>query len=215
MILITLTLILIFSQNLFAEGKSYVLEIKAGKHFVQEGKIGVFSFKTTPQMVFWVESEDGEYKKTIWMTRRFAKQEWAGQSYDKNKIFREYTFPRWVYVFKDNLPTKNKPLPDSVTGASPKSDAKINISIPEVKNKRLILFFEVNNSFDGNEFYPNGTLYDGQPSLIYTALFDEKSDVIELNLKYKTTLNGESIEDLKGITTAKEIINKVRILKAN
>ncbi|MCX7820807.1 MAG: hypothetical protein N2258_03935 [Brevinematales bacterium] len=203
---------LFLAQQIFAA--DFVLNIEVGKHFVQTGKIGIFSFTTTPQMVLWVESEDGKYKETIWMTRRFAKQDWAGQSYDKNKIYREYTFPRWVYVFKDNLPTKNKPMPDSVTGASPKSSTKINIKLPI--DKKLILYFEVNNAFDENESYPMGKLYDGQPSLVYTAVIDSDfKDKIELKLKYKTNLKGELIENLDGITTAKEIISKVEILKSN
>ncbi len=206
-------LVLLFLVQ-FSFATDFILNIETGKHFVQEGKIGIFSFKTTPQMVLWVESEDGKYKETIWMTRRFAKQDWAGESYDKNKIFREHTFPRWVYVFKENLPTKNKPLPDSITGASPKKSTKIPIKLPT--DKKLIIYFEVNNSFDENEHYPLGNLYDGQPSLVYTAILEPGfKGKIELKLKYKTNLKGELIENMDGITTAKEIINKIEISKAN
>lgn len=207
-------LVFLFLSFQFLFAADFILNIEAGKHFVQQGKIGIFSFKTTPQMVLWVESEDGKYKETIWMTRRFAKQDWAGQSYDKNKIFREYTFPRWVKVFKDNLPTKNKPLPDSVTGASPKASTKVSIKLP--MDRKLIVYFEVNNAFDENEFYPMGTLYDGQPSLVYEAVLEPNfKEKIELKLKYKTNLKGDLTENLEGITTAKEIISKVEILKAD
>jgi len=195
----------------FSNVKNGTLNIIAGKNFNQPFKFGAFSFTTTPQMVLWVESEDGKFKKTVWMTRRFAKQDWVGEKYDPNKTFREYSFPRWMLQFKDVAPTKNKQLPDAVSGASPKSNAKIKVSLPN--DRKLILFFEVNNSFDENEFYPNEKLYNGQPSLIYTETLEPNfKGIIELKLKYKTTLDGKLIENLEGITTASNILNKVELI---
>lgn len=206
--------IFLFIINLKTLHSAEFLNIIKGPYFYQKSKIGLFSFTTTPQMVLWIESEDGNFKKTLYITKKFGKQEWGNQFYDKNKTFREYTFPFWCNRFKNELPTKNKPLSDSITKATPKDSFKTEIYLPENKNKkRFIFFFEVNNSFDENEFYPLDNLYNGQPSLVYSGILEPNfKGNIELKLIYKTNISGEIIPNFSDITTAKEIISKVEII---
>ncbi|HOJ64752.1 MAG TPA: hypothetical protein PLE45_10065 [Spirochaetota bacterium] len=201
---------LIFINRINAIERIGYLNIIVGKNFNQKAKIGLFSFKTTPQIAFWLESEDETYKKTIYITKRFAKQEWQGAIYDKNKTFREYALPLWGKKFKENLPTKNNPLSDSITMASPTKDTKVKFSLPS--DKTVILFLEVNNSFDYNEFYPEDRLYNGQPSLVYTAKIQpDFKGKVELILTYKTDLQGNLSKNLNDITTAKEILKRVEV----
>jgi len=187
------------------------LNIFIGENFIQNAKIGIISFNTTPQIAFWLESEDRSYKKTIYITKKFAKQEWDGVIYDKNKIFREYSLPAWVSRFKNELPTKNNPLSDSITMASPKKDTKIQFTFPI--DKKIILFLEVNNSFDYNKYYPKDKTYNGQPSLIYTGMIEPNfKGTLELKLSYKTDFSGKMLSDLSDITTAKNILKRVEII---
>ncbi len=190
------------------------LNVTIGPNFFQKAKIGLISFTTIPQMVLWLESEDQSFKKTLYMTNKFGKQEWGGAFYYKNKTFREYTFPLWCKRFKNELPTKNNPLNDTITKATPKNSFKTEILLPkEIEKKRCILYFEVNNSFDENKFYPMNNLYNGQPSLVYVGTLEPAfKGNLELKLTYKTTLAGDIIKDLSDITTAKEIISKVEII---
>lgn len=195
--------------SLYCKDRFCYLTIISGKNYNQNAKIGILSFKTIPQIAFWIESEDGSFKKTIYITKRFAKQIWNG-FYDKNKTFREYALPLWCKRFKEILPTYNKPLSDSVTMASPKSDSTFEFLIPE--DKVVILFLEVNNSFDYNDSYPEDQSYNGQPSLIYTAKIPVSfKGKIELKLTYKTDFNGNVFTDLNNITTAKDILKRVEV----
>ncbi len=205
------SLLSLFNQAFGAQTVSAVLKIEAGPHFKQSGKIGPLKITTTPQMVLWVESKDGSYKKTIWMTRKFAAQEWAGQRYDADKVFRESTFTRWLRQFPGEWPSRNRPLPDSVTGASPQGDHSVSLSIPA--GQPLVIYLEVNNAFDENKSFPNGSIMDGQPGVVYTAEWDGKKGAnLELRLQFWSSPEGVLKKDLHSLTTAKNILKKVQLL---
>ncbi len=208
-IIFILFILVIYTRSYTDSTKNQLhLVIKAGEYFQSTGKIGPKKLNTTPQIAIWVESEDGSQRQTLWMTKKFAKQLWAGQSYDTSKVFRGYTFPRWISRFPEQVPTSEKPLPDSVTGASPYSDLELDLLLPGAGKWKI--FLEANNAFDENENYPNGQLKDGQPSVVYSGWVDSsRKGKTVLTLTGWVDSQGNIQQDVSKLTTALHIFKTI------
>jgi hypothetical protein len=123
-------------------------------------------------------------------------------------------------------PPPGEPLPDGITGATPKENFyfKTNeLGIDGLQSFRIMI--EVNVAFDENEFYSEydfledslyhgGTGLLGQPSLIYGTMVTRQ----DLETYYVLSLlghghhsgkTGELITDMKTITTAKYIVERI------
>ena len=110
--------------------------------------------------------------RTLFVTRRTARDEWEGQS------FVPVALPYWVTRYqrefgRDRGPTVQDPLPDAVTGATPKGSFSHAFAVGKGE---WSLYLEVNVSGDYNEHYQrvdvDGGVEDfgnGQPSLVYRA----------------------------------------------
>jgi hypothetical protein len=124
------------------------------------------------------------------------------------------------------MPTKDNPLPDAITAASPAGDFRLLTRVPD-EAKRLIIKAEVNNSADFNDAYPkNATRGDpnysggewgsGQPSIVYAAAVDLSSGPGTCELRpighgSPDGRDGELDPDLSTLTTAKGIIKAITV----
>jgi hypothetical protein len=125
-----------------------------------------------PQFALWLENDSTGAVRTLFVTRRTASDDWEGQSSVPASL------PYWVTRYQREFgrqsgPTSQDPLPDAVTGATPKLTFSHAF---EVEEGDWSLFLEVNVSGDYNEHYQrvvtDGALADfgaGQPSLVYRA----------------------------------------------
>lgn len=125
-----------------------------------------------PQFALWLENDSTGAVRTLFVTRRTAGDEWEGQSAVPASL------PYWVTRYqrefgRERGPTSQDPLPDAVTGATPKHSFSHAF---EVEEGEWSLYLEVNVSGDYNEHYQrvvtDGVLADfgaGQPSLVYRA----------------------------------------------
>jgi hypothetical protein len=221
-----------------------VLEVREGVHYMHRLKVmPLIRVKNHPQMVAWCETADGEFLTTLFITRRTATQSWRGAPGDptpKEEIRRKESLPVWshrrgkVYTDGLHLPTREEPMPDTVTGATPTSGFTIRTQLPAGLEK-VAVYFEVNNSTDFNETYtedaaPGSDTYSGgewgsgQPSLVYRAVLDpadlpvSAGGAVSLELLGRSTPDGSTGEihgELSGITTAFDIIEDITISGAN
>ena len=217
-------------------GKDIRLYIEAGEHWVHRFEAGSVSIKTTPQIAVWVEDLEGNYRDTLYVTRKTATQKWRGKAgpyEEKGNIRRKASLPYWAHRrgirYDDGLllPTKKDALPDSITSASPKESFQLRSSVGKDLDNFMI-FVEINNSTDFNEYYTRdaepgdalfsgGSFGSGQPSVIYSATI-EKNDSIkeyELQLTGHSSPNGESGQlytDVSKLTTAKHIAGKIAVI---
>ena len=119
---------------------------------------------------------------------------------------------------------------DAVTAPTPKSDFRVTTTLPAT-GEEIVVYFEVNNSADFNESYradsakgtnsySGGEWGSGQPALVYSARFapislrDGEARPVVLELTGRSSADGSSGEiysDLTGVTTAREIVEEVRI----
>lgn len=217
------------------EAVPVVLNVAAGEHFMHKLKVMPFvRVKNYPQMAAWCETEDGQFVSTLFITERVATQNWRGAPADPTPtedIRREESLPAWshrhggTYADGTHMPTREEPMPDAVTTATPKAGFDVYTELPPGYDT-LWVYFEVNNSTDFNEFYPEdaprgskaysgGPWGSGQPALVYGARIEvDALDTAELELLGHSSPDGSDgrvHEDTSRITTAAAILEGVSL----
>ncbi len=189
-----------------------------------------------PLMALWAEDVKGNYLETFYVAQSIGKGVYQKTSNDdKGKWLpgpnrRPATLPYWAHKrgVKESdglyLPTPQTAMTDAVTGATPKQDFRIIAkptlaSFPRVFN----LLFEINQSWDWNEYWSNTKYTDdreyrtsSQPSLVYSASINLDSGVVEYHLNpighgHYAGKDGVLYTDLSTLTTALEIAKKISV----
>lgn len=184
--------------------------------------------KNQPQIAIWIEDPDGNYLSTIFVTHKIATQSWKMSGGNRRKE----ALPHWSYSrgvqYDDGLylPTKDRPLTDGISGATPRGSFEIKLH-PTDKLKRFRIKIEVNHSTDFNDYYPEsategdknysgGKLGSGQPAVVYSADIDLRGG----KRSFKAALighsspdgsSGEIYSDTSGLTTALDIVKSITI----
>lgn len=218
------------------------ISVAAGEHFTHKLRVmPLIRVSNAPQMVAWCEAPDGEFLTTLFVTDRIATQSWRGAPADPSpteSIRRPESLPVWSHrrgeVYADGLPvpTRENPMPDAVTTATPKADFEMATLLPE-GYETLVVYFEVNNSADFNEFftadadeteanYSGGEWGSGQPALVYRTevhMPDIRArEPVALELVGHSSPDGSTgaiTKNLETITTAEEIVESVRLMVGN
>ena len=174
-------------------------------------------FGESPQVSIWVEDVERKYLKNVYVTQRTWTDDWVG------KVHCEVALPYWksrLNLFN----VKSDSFSDDVEGvssATSKSDIiKTGAHLDE--NIKWRYFIEVNISGDYNEFYRsylhNGipdTEGNGQPSIIYSGTLNLENGGHSLpellGCTHQTAKIDSLVTDLSGITTARNIFEKIEI----
>lgn len=182
------------------------------------------TIKNTPQIAIWTEDMDGNYLTTIYVSKKIATQGWLLSGGNPRKE----ALPYWSHRFKTRYqpPTKNNPLPDAVTGATPSDNFTVKF-IPFTKHTPFVIKAEFNHSTDFNTFYPEsaenedpgysgGKEGSGQPAVVYLAVIDLRSDkkTFKFDLIGHSSPdgnNGELYQDLSTLTSAKAIVKGMTV----
>jgi hypothetical protein len=221
----------------FEDGRAITIEVTAGEHFIHDMKIGKFlTIHNPPTTAFWIEDMDGNYIETLFITEKAGTEGWKktpGEEPTGTDSRRPGSLPTWGYrwgvVAPDGvyLPTKDDPMPDAVTSASPKVSYTLITVIPG-DLERCVVYAEFNNSTDFNDYYRsdltpgepgyNGNEFTGgQPAVVYATEVDltsgETAFVMELvGCSSPDGSDGELSDDMSHLTTAKDIVEKVTII---
>jgi hypothetical protein len=120
------------------------------------------------------------------------------------------------------LPTPQNPIPDAITGATPRNNFVIHTRIkPELQKFKIMM--EINQTWDWNNHWHNNLHPDDeeyktscQPALVYMAQVDLSNPDSVFELKpighsHYSGKTGELYPDLSTFTTALEIVNRVTI----
>jgi hypothetical protein len=184
--------------------------------------------KNAPQIAIWTEDLDGNFLSTIYISEKLAKQSWTAAGGNRRKE----SLPCWSYAqgkqYADGLylPTKNEPLPDAVTGATPKGSFTKNIPMSE-NRKQFVVKCEFNHSTDFNEYYPKdakegdtnysgGKMGSGQPAIVYQAVVDLTNGQQEFKMELighssPDGSDGKIYPDTSKLTTALDIVKKITV----
>ena len=214
-------ILLIIIQGLIS--KELKLHIYPGGEWNHSFKMGLMTIHTTPQFAVWLEDSSGNYLATLNVTLRSAKSKYRGA-----KESRPSALPIWAHKravlseYNNFMPSKNLQLPDAITSASPLSDTTLLIYIPDSLIENVeILYFEINQSMDFNEYYSEGALpntpnfsnsVNGQPSLLYKCVIYNNMSHQSMSLQGcgdPTGGTGNLNTELSNITTALSIIDSL------
>ncbi|MBN2510755.1 MAG: hypothetical protein JXB03_10775 [Spirochaetales bacterium] len=205
-------------------GGDLVITVNPGEEWLHR-----FSFfkKNTPTFAVWLEDENGQYLDTLFATRKIATEGWIFNNGNK----RIESLPVWSHLQNTDgqdlptLPTKDRPLPDSITGATPKNETHIIVR-PHNPGRPLYIFLEINHSTDFNQYWPEnaqeggpqwtgGSGGSGQPSLVYRALIDPSDEgpwILELvGHGSPDGSSGMIYPDVSSITSALYIIDSITV----
>ncbi|MEA3286340.1 MAG: hypothetical protein U9Q77_03045 [Candidatus Marinimicrobia bacterium] len=176
------------------------------------------NFGEPPQMALWLENENASEIRTLWVSNRLARGIWVG------KVVCPTALPYWISRREletgGEIPSFLKPLPDGITGATPKDKLSIYTQVPPGSNWRY--FLELNVSGDYNESFtasqPNGEPDpdgNGQPSLVYSGRLKAETGWVD-----STVLIGRTEQavvpsmlnhDLVSITSASQVLRKLEV----
>lgn len=180
----------------------------------------IIPMKLTPQMAVWLESADGQFIGTIYVTEKAARGNWRG---GKN-VSRPEALP--VYFHRADLDRNSNEAADTVSGATPKKgdeDSQTWTGRFSLAAGEYRIMAEVNSSFDYNSNYPEqDENVNGQPSLVYAAGFeiDESGEELQVRGQREFDLqpvghgdaagqSGVISPGLSGMTSALDMLERV------
>lgn len=187
-----------------------------------------------PLMVAWIEDMEGNYLQTIYIAESIGKGVFKHGDPSTGRwmpgpVRRPAALPYWGHQrgirAADGyyLPAQDDPMPDGVTGPTPKANFVIHAKVPQENMRQFRVLFEVNQSWDWNEYWTNDKfpgdkqyMSSSQPALVYEAVVDIDSSMNEFELQpighsHWAGRNGKLYEDLSTITTALEITKSVKL----
>jgi len=181
-----------------------------------------------PQIAIWTEDMDGNFLSTVYVSKKLAKQSWMAAGGNRRKE----SLPCWSHAqgkqYPDGLylPTKDEPLPDAITGATPKESFTTNLQMDDTV-RQFIVKCEFNHSIDFNEYYPKdakegdenysgGKMGSGQPAVVYEAIVDLDAGQKEFRAKLighssPDGTDGKIYPDVSKLTTALDIVKGITV----
>jgi hypothetical protein len=185
-----------------------------------------------PLMAIWIEDMEGNYVQTVFIAESIGKGIFRHGDPSEGRwmpgpVRRPAALPYWGHqrgMQADDgfyIPTQDHPMPDGVTGPTPKADFVVSGHVPDQQMHQFRILFEINQSWDWNEYWTNdrfaGDMHymsSSQPALVYEAIIDLDSDQNEYELhaighSHWSGQNGELYENLSTITTALDITESI------
>lgn len=211
-------------------GRELKVDFRAGETYSGPGpKILWFRKTSTPQFAIWIEDEAGKYIETLYATKKAATSSFFNANIFSDEIIRRpESLPHWSFsrgvVDREGLmmPSRDNPLADAMTGATPPSHFDLETIVDQPLTK-FVVKMEINRSYDFNEHYhpqafPDDPVYSGsgnsaQPSLIYSADVDLSKQQHYYLMKlqghgHHSGQDGKLYSDLTGITTALDMVDR-------
>ncbi len=185
-----------------------------------------------PLMAFWIEDTLGNYIQSLYVAKSIAKGYFrhgdaSTGRWQPGPLRRPAALPYWGHKrgiqAPDGyyIPTRDDPMPDVVTGPTPKADFILNTKTEHVEPDVFNILMEINQSWNWNRYWHNARFPDdphyqtsSQPALVYKTTVDINNLQPHYQMKvighsHWSGQTGELFEDLSTITTALEIVEKV------
>lgn len=184
-----------------------------------------------PTFSIWLEDMNGNYLKTLFITKSYAIGEfdykmlrdsfWINES---GESIQPAALPYWTYKkglinSKYLIPTHKNPYVDSYTGATPKGRFTLSNESQNLSKYRVMV--EVNQTWDWNHYwtnnkYPNSNAYkhSAQPSVVYSVTISPGNSIFYLNPighGSPTGENGHLYTNLSTLSTALDIFSLIKI----
>lgn len=186
-----------------------------------------------PTFAIWLEDMEGNYLKTLFITKSFASGIYAygalndsTWSNEPGASYRPAALPYWSFkkgLIDDNyiIPEKDHPFVDAYSGATPKGSFTLKTDNPNRNKYRIMM--EVNQTWDWNKYwtnskYPGNRNYmsSAQPSVIYAVTIDLSAPMESYILNpighgHYAGNNGALYTDLSTFTSALKIFERLEV----
>jgi len=187
-----------------------------------------------PLMAIWVETPNGKFVQTLYVAESIGKGVFqhgdASRGFwQAGEIQRPAALPYWSHKrgIKNMeglyLPTPTNPIPDAYTGPTPGQSFILQTKLNEPGLEKFILLFEINQTWDWNEFWTNNKFPDDeeyktscQPALVYSVNIDlenpqEIYEMKAIGRSHHSGANGNLYTDLETLSTALHIAEKIEV----
>ncbi len=187
-----------------------------------------------PLMAIWIEDMDSNYIQTLYVSESIGKGVFrhgdpSGGKWMPGPVRRPAALPYWGHqrgIKADDgyfIPTTDCPVPDAITGPTPKGNFILTTHTPGKDLRQFRLLFEINQSWNWNEYWTNNKfpgdmhyMTSSQPALVYEATIDlhggQKEYVLyPIGHSHWSGQNGNLYKDLSTITTALEISESIKV----
>jgi len=188
-----------------------------------------------PLMAFWAEDMDGNFIQTLFVAESIGKGVFQHGDASQGKwmpgeIRRPAALPVWSHSrgvkAEDGLfvPGPKNPVADAFTGPTPPKDFIIKTALNEDPPQKFMLYFEINQTWDWNEYWTNSRYPDNeeyktscQPALVYRVEIDQENLKKEYMMEaighsHYAGEDGKIYPDLSTITTALEIADEINVI---
>jgi len=187
-----------------------------------------------PLMAIWVEDEAGQFIQTLYVAESIGKGVFQHGDTSKGfwmpgEIRRPAALPYWSHSrgikAQDGLylPTPTNPVPDAYTGPTPGKSFILHTRLDEAGLEKFNLLFEINQTWDWNEFWTNNRYPDDedyktscQPALVYSVSIDmnnlqEVFVMKGIGRSHHSGSDGKLYDDLHTLTTALHIAEVIEV----
>jgi len=187
-----------------------------------------------PLLAIWVETPDGKFIQTLYVSESIGKGVFQHGDASRGfwmagEIQRPAALPYWSHKrgIKNEqgyyLPTPTSPIPDAYTGPTPGQSFILHTKLNELSLNRFKVLFEINQTWDWNEFWTNNKYPDDeeyktscQPALVYSASIDLDNpqgpyQMRVIGRSHHSGSNGDLFTDLETLTTALHIAEQITI----
>lgn len=211
------------------KAENICVRIEAGKEWLHDFPVFLgISKKNPPQIAVWVEDSQGNYMSTVYVSHKIATQSWQMAGGNRRKE----ALPHWCHSrgvrYADGLylPTKDEPLTDGISGATPRGGFDVKL-VPAELLRKFVVKIEVNHSTDWNAAYPKsaeegesnysgGKEGSGQPAVVYAAVIDltrgqKEFEAELLGHSSPDGSSGELCSDISELTTALHIVERITV----
>jgi len=216
-------------------GQSEIFEInqdKSGESI--EIKLETGQSHNHPSFSIWIETLDGEFIETVFVTQSIGTGIFGHGSIGDEKWdtkpgpqYRPAALPYWIHKRsavpgQAALPTPDKPAPDAVTGATPVGPAVVKFKTDTTLPRMFRILLEVNQPWDWNSYWHNQRLDDVnyrsscQPSMLYAVTINLDDSTQEYYLNpighgHPAGKNGKLFTDISTLSSAKEILGQIQV----
>lgn len=202
-------------------GKIITVEVQQGPGFKH------------PLIAIWTEKENGDFLQTLYVSKSFATGVFRygvmeDGAWKKGTRRHPSALPYFSHKFGNKttdglyLPTKENPIPDAVSGATPSGSFTLKAK-SAVAFKRYKILMEINQPWDFNNYWFNDKfpgdeeyLASGQPALVYAIDVDtDNADKVyylqPIGISSYNGSNGNLNPDISSLTTAFKMVQKVKV----
>lgn len=185
-----LILVSLVSVSIFAE--KITVAVNPGEAFKNRA----------PQIAVWIETSDGTYVDTLFVTKKASENKWIFSP----KEGRPESLPDWYKAKGQNPAEKiSSEKIDATTSATPKNGIVTSKEVNLEKGKTYVFKCQANQSFDYNDFYTKkNSGVDGQPAVLYIEEMIPDGTEKEIRL--------ELSEKKEHITTADKILESIYVV---